>query len=103
MTSRGTVLHAFRLAIRLIPDDVRAQIPAGRLKRKGQPPGDADEVFGLEAIGRCRPHVHGTHGVLLVWRAPRPPARCVRVADVEPQRAVLPEDAPYLFKCLYKG
>jgi len=35
--------------IRLVPDDVLPQIPPVRLQREGDAPGDADEVFGLEA------------------------------------------------------
>src|SRR5689334_7864162 len=42
--------HTLRHRVWLRPDDIGAQIPAVRLKRKRHAPGDADEVFRFQSL-----------------------------------------------------
>src|SRR2546422_1042537 len=53
----GPILHALRLAIRLVPDDVGAQIPAFLLESEGEQPWHANQVFGLQSVRGGRPNV----------------------------------------------
>lgn len=46
----GPVADRFRVGIRLVPDDSRAQPTAVALERQREPPGHADEVPGLEPL-----------------------------------------------------
>jgi hypothetical protein len=49
--ARRPVAHALRHARLLRPDHFGAQVPPVGLERQRHPPGDADEVLGLEALG----------------------------------------------------
>ena len=44
----GSICHALGHGVGLVPDDVRAEIPAIGLQGEGHTPGDAHEVFGFE-------------------------------------------------------
>src|SRR5690606_2112752 len=46
----AAVAHALRHRVRLVPDDVLAQIPAIGLESESYSPGDADQVFRLEVV-----------------------------------------------------
>src|SRR5690606_2517995 len=80
--------HRLGHGVRLVPDDVGTKEPACSLKLEGEPPRDADEVLGFEAIRGWWSHAHGANRMLLVGRSPGPPTRRVRIADVQPESAI---------------
>jgi len=74
MAARGTVFHALRLTIRLVPNDVGAQIPAFFLESEGKQPGDAYQILGLNPSGvGGRTFIARTGFFLSVARHVRPP------------------------------
>src|ERR1039458_3218276 len=87
------VCHALRHRIRLVPDDVGAQIPAISLKREGDAPGDAEQIFRLCSVYVADP-VFITHATVFYliagpesWRVM---AR-VTIAKVKPKSPVVRE------------
>ena len=70
MAARGPVFDGFRLAVRLMPDDIRAQIPPISLQGKSQSPRDAYQIFGFQSLGGRRPVAHGSGGILPVCVSP---------------------------------
>lgn len=111
---RGPVGHRFRHRVRLRPDDVAAEVPAVRLEGEGDAPRDADKILGLEVpdhgvafrgvpgrqsrlvLGRLRSGQtrrlrHTRRVIEIAGRTGR-----IRVAEVQPHRPVVPQDAPHL-------
>jgi hypothetical protein len=95
----AAVAHALGHWVRLVPDDVLAQIPAVGAEGEGQHPGDADQVFRLQSARRA-PSLLVTAAALvgplctdsaLIVIAPavRAAVRGVAVPNVQPQRAIL--------------
>src|SRR5712671_1335683 len=93
MRSGRPVLHAFRLCIRLVPNDVRAQIPTVILQRKRQSPRNAKQIFRFQTLGRVGPNVHRPGRVLLVRSTPTAISTRVAVPDVKPKNPVVFEYA----------
>ena len=93
------VLGAFRHGIRLLPDDVRAQIPAVCAQRKGKQPRHADHILCLAALHLA---VEGDRltgpavGVLGVEGFALIALSGIGVRDVQPEGAVRRENAPDL-------
>ena len=93
------VLGAFRHGIRLLPDDVRAQIPTVCAQRKGKQPWHANHILCLAALhlaveGNDLPRpavgVLGVEGFALIALSG------IGVRDVQPEGAVRCENAPGL-------
>ena len=93
------VLGAFRHGIRLLPDDVRAQIPTVCAQRKGKQPWHANHILCLAALhlaveGNDLPRpavgVLGVEGFALIALSG------IGVRDVQPEGAVRRENAPDL-------
>ena len=100
--------HTLGHGIRLVPNDVRAQIPPVGLQRQGDAPGNTEEILWLHAARRrivasCPPTRAGKtfgsadhrfaalttlEGVAHLGRLVTAPARCVGVPQVEPQSPV---------------
>src|SRR5436305_13787974 len=70
MATRGPVFHALRLAIRFVPNDVGAEIPAFLLESKSQQPGNTDQILGFQPFGRGGADVHRPHWILFVGGPP---------------------------------
>ena len=98
MSPRRPVFHRFRLAIGLVPDDIGPKVPSVRLKSEGNLPWNADEIFRLEAGRRRRPIIHSARPIFLIALSPSAAAARVGIAYVQPERAVIPENAPHLSK-----
>src|SRR4029450_12898735 len=84
------------------PDDVGAEPPAVGLKREGDAPGDADEVFRLKALSdeALPPMVYDIVATLRAWQrisisAPGLPPR-VRIPEIHPTCAIGPQHPPHL-------
>ena len=95
----GAVCDALRHGVRLLPDDVRAQIPAVCAQRKGKQPRHADHVLCLAAphlavegdrLPRPAVGVLGVEGFALIALSG------IGVRDVQPEGAVRRENAPDL-------
>ena len=89
----GPVLYRLGLAVRFVPDDIGAEKPTVGLQGECQLPGNADEVLRLETGGRGRAVAHASGRVLFVRVPPGAIAAGIGIADVEPQRAVIPENS----------
>src|SRR3990172_5451340 len=75
------VLRGVGHRVRLIPDNLRPEVPSGVPEGEGDSPGNPDEVLRLQAARPCRgPPV--ARGIAEV-----------RVAEVQPEGPILPEDA----------
>src|SRR5579872_1946760 len=96
VATRWPVLHTFRLAIRLVPYDVGAKIPALLLQGEGEQPGDANQILRLQALRRGGTDIHGPYWILFISGPPRTAPRCVRIADIEPEGAIIPEYPAHL-------
>ena len=101
----AAVGYGFGHGVGLVPDDVLAKIPPVRLKGEGHAPGDAYEVFGLEAFRRAYSVESLQRGEVFRVRASsmRPVAACVRVPQIYPtdpigfqHSADLPEDGHHV-------
>src|SRR3990172_1100970 len=85
--------HALGHGVGLVPDDVRAEIPAVGLERQRHAPRDTDEVFGLEAVrlwSTLRRFDRGVSRLLRVGleRSERlSPAAGVRIPEIHPSGA----------------
>lgn len=108
----AAVRHALRHRVRLVPDDVLAQMPAIGPEREGQHPGDADEVLVLRAFrgtGRALCMLVSVFGrplaVQIAIGAGLGAVRPAGVAgpDVEPQRAIVGEHVPHAAEHLDHG
>ncbi len=74
VAARGPVFDALRLAIRLVPNDVGAQIPTFLLESEGKQPRHADQIFRLQSLWRGgRMSIARTGFFLSVARQVRPP------------------------------
>src|SRR5580658_7225996 len=96
MSACGTIPHRLGLAIGLVPNDVGTQIPAVRLKSEGNLPRDTDKVFRFQARWRWRAIIHSSCRVLLVALPPRAATTCIGVANIQPERPIVPKDAANL-------
>jgi hypothetical protein len=101
--SRRSVFDAFGLAIRLVPDNVRSQVPSGLLKSEGESPRNADEVLRLETFRSGWSHIHGAHRILPIWGPPSSATRRVRITDIQPESSVVSKDAPDFLEDFGKG
>src|SRR5882762_6832171 len=95
MSTGGPVPHGFRLAIGLVPDDIGTKVPAICLKSEGHLPRDADEVLRFKAGRRWRSIVHSARRVLLVALPPSASATRIGVANIQPERSIVPKDAAH--------
>jgi len=108
MRLRASVRHALRHRVRLVPDDVLPQIPAVLLKREGNAPGNANQVFGLQpGLHFHRIHrgsVGFFHGNLpLLRRIPDTlSAARVTVPQVQPQRPVVTQHPSHFAEHTYQ-
>jgi hypothetical protein len=99
---RRPVGDALGHGVGLRPDDVAAEIPAVGAEGEGEKPGDANEVFGFQAVDVFRLAAlsvlwcHASIAADVVDSLALPPARVVRIPDVQPQRPVIPQHAPHL-------
>ena len=84
MRSGWPIAHAFRLAIRFVPNDIRSKIPAIILQGEGEPPRQADQILRLQSIGRGRAVIHRPPFVLRILIPPCAAAGGIAIADVEP-------------------
>jgi len=66
---RESILHTFRLAIRLVPDDIVPQIPSVLLTLKSEKPSNSDKVFLFQSWWRRRPIRHSSALVFLILGA----------------------------------
>src|SRR5690606_24265599 len=97
-----SILNAFRHSVRLVPDNIRPQIPAVRLQRECDAPRDSDEVFFLQSVRNpviaeldsslCTAYfLRFTCIILPVFPAvPR-----ITISQVQPQRPVIPQHPPH--------
>jgi len=92
----GAVGDRLGMGVGLVPDDFGAQPPARILEGECQSPGNADQVFRLQAFGGGRPNRHGPSPVLAVWRPIPSIAGGVGVAYVQPRRAVIGQHPAHL-------
>src|SRR5437762_13553438 len=101
MRPSRTICHALGHGIRFCPHDVRAEIPAVRLKGERHAPGDADEVFGLDTIDTAnavaitlRSTVDDAVGTAGTWAAFTDlRAARITVTEVQPHRPVIAQHA----------
>ena len=93
---RGPVTHRLGMRVGLVPDHFGSQPPPGVLESEGKPPRNADQILRLQANWGRRSHRHRPCPVLSIRRAVLPISRCVAVSDVEPDGAVIGENAPNL-------
>jgi hypothetical protein len=77
------VADRFGHGVRLVPDDRVPQNPPVLLQGERDPPGQAEQVLGRHAGGPVRAQMMAKVGV---QAGGRPPARGVRVAQVQPAR-----------------
>jgi len=92
----GAVGDRLGMGVGLVPDDFGAQPPARILEGECQSPGNADQVFGLQALGSGRPDRHGPSPVLAVWGPVPSIAGGIGVAHVQPCRAVVGQHSAHL-------
>ena len=94
---RGPVGARFRHRVGLVPHDLAAQPPAVGLERHRHAGGHEHEIFRLESRRMERRLRFGAPvGRLLATAAAAAAAACIRIAVVQPQRAVLAQDPPHL-------
>src|SRR5690606_31131003 len=97
-----SILNAFRHSVRLVPDNIRPQIPAVRLQRECDAPRDSDEVFFLQSVRNpviaeldsslCTAYFRRFTCIILpVFPAvPR-----ITISQIQPQRPVIPQHPPH--------
>ena len=90
---RGAVANRLRMCIGLVPDDFGPKPPPRCLQGKRESPRHSDQVFRFESPGCRGADGHRAHPVLSVGRAIPPVAGRVGVADVQPDRAVVRQNA----------
>ena len=101
MALGAAVRDAFRHRVRLVPDNVLAQIPAVSLQGKGHAPRNADQVFVLDStvIHQRFPLVFKV-SALVAWRVVVsrvfvPVIPRIAIAKVQPQHAVIGQQFPH--------
>ena len=99
----AAILHTLGHGVRLVPNDVLTQIPSVRLQGKRNPPRDADEILLLQsllilAVGRNEIGGHTARVAVGYRLRGRGTVLCahVRVAKVQPQGSIVPQDATNL-------
>ena len=89
MTPTWAIAHTLWQGVWLRPHDVTSQVPPVSLEGKGNPPGNTDQVFGLESRGDGQ-SIHAgqrTMDVLVAPIASSATAARVGVAQIEPDRS----------------
>ena len=91
MCAGRSILNAFRLGIRLVPNYVGTEVPAVILQRESQPPRDAEQVFWFQALWSVGPYLHGACPIFFVGRAPTTISARIAIADVKPKNSIIPQ------------
>lgn len=82
------ILYGFRLAVGLVPDDIRSEKPPIALECKCKFPWNSNQIFWLQTGGRRRAVGHAPCGILFVGVSPSAIAAGISVTDIKPKATV---------------